>query len=347
MGLNIKTPDYNNYEAMYKYCDSAQYSYVEIGFRSFCIICNKAGLSFQQFRMVFAALYLAITLNTIQFFTKRRNYVLALFFIWPFIGFVSGMRFAMAAAIACGSVRWLTEGSKRGTAKYIIGIIVAAMFHYSAFFYLVFIFKRRKNTTKKKMLLVGFIILTSALIYSPLPLKIFQEILKNEKLLKWVILTDMAGVVHSNILGFLANSFLVAGTSVLVNWAIRIIQHNKSNALSNIRNVNLKSKASFAKILERQHLRLEVVKRISILSLLIIPGYIITSEYSRVFYGVLLLDYCVFAEAISINGRKITAKSFFFSCVVVAWTCVLLWYYIYSYRSHDVFATLRDNLLFQ
>lgn len=346
MGLNINTPDYSNYEAMYNYCDTARYAYVEIGFRLFCIASKRLGLSFQQFRMVYATCYLILTINTITWFTTRKNFVLVLFFMWPFIGFVSGMRFAMAAAIACSCIRWLCEDSKSGTVKYIIGIIIAAMFHYSAFFYLVFVIKKNKNTTKKNILLILFIVLVSAFIYSPLPYMLVTLILKNERLLKWIILSDVAGVVHSNLLGFISNSLLVVSAAVLCNWAVLIIQHNNFQILNHLNDYDQKSMTVLGQTQERHYRNFDLISRISMLNLLLIPGYIITSEYSRVFYGILLLNYCLFAEAIKTRKGKININSLIFSIFVIAWTCMLLWYYTYSYKSHDVFATLRDNILF-
>lgn len=65
-GLNIYTPDYKSYEILYTYCDSAwaRKAY-EFGFVQLCIFFKGIGASYQEFRMIFALIYVIIINFTI------------------------------------------------------------------------------------------------------------------------------------------------------------------------------------------------------------------------------------------------------------------------------------------
>ena len=144
-GLNIYTPDYKSYEILYTYCDSAwaRKAY-EFGFVQLCIFFKGIGASYQEFRMIFALIYVIIINFTILRLSNRPNFTLAMYLLWPFIPFVSGIRFAMASAIVCFSIPFLIKNTKSGIIQYIIGISIAALFHISTLFYLLFIFFRKR-----------------------------------------------------------------------------------------------------------------------------------------------------------------------------------------------------------
>ena len=109
------TPDYKSYEILYTYCDSAwaRKAY-EFGFVQLCIFFKGIGASYQEFRMIFALIYVIIINFTILRLSNRPNFTLAMYLLWPFIPFVSGIRFAMASAIVCFSIPFLIKNTKSG-----------------------------------------------------------------------------------------------------------------------------------------------------------------------------------------------------------------------------------------
>lgn len=327
MGLNTNTPDYSSYERYYLY--TYQF-YVEWGFALLCNICRKLGLTYMQFRMVFAAIYSILTIATAKRLTSHVNYVLAMFLLLPFVLNVSGIRYALASMIVCYGIPYLIPDHKHGTLKYILCIILASSIHLSSVFFLVYLFVRKKYMLLQYCLIIfvvffgGFLIKTSflykfALTYFPHP-----------RLLKWLSLTNTE-IGRLNTTGFILNVFFVIAFPLLISILTKFIV--KSSNISGLSNKQLQ--------------KLNLYKNISICGLLAIPGYFISSEYQRLLFGMLIVYYSTFAEFKYTRVNIDRFDKFIYKVICFALVFLLLALYMYSMKSHDVLATFRDNILFQ
>lgn len=333
MGLNTNTPDYNTYE-MY-FLNPSSFN-VEWGFGLLCDLLRNAGFTYLQFRMLYAAIYSSLAVLTAKRLSTNENYVLAMFLLWPFVPFVSGIRFALAAMIVCFGIPFLLPGHKRGTIKYILCVVIASLIHTSALFYLVFIFAKRRYKSFQYFLIAFTVVIGGILIKTSLLMNIVQNYYPNPHLIKWLSLTS-TDIGHLNLTGLIVHVFFVIAFPVLVSILTKFITGSKKNSF--IEDVSSTE--------EKAYQRLILYKNISIYGLLAIPSYFISSEFERLLFGMLMVYYSTFAE-FKYSQIKIYAREkmiYRIACMLLV--VLLLALYIYSTKSHDVFATFRDNLLFQ
>lgn len=334
MGLNTYTPDYENYRLHFLYPETN----TEVGFGLLCYIFNALHFTYQQFRMIIAVLYGIFAVLTAKRLSSSPNYILAFMLLWPFVAFVSGIRIALATIIVCYSVPFLLDQELKGTIKYVIGVLVASSIHVSCVFYLVLVLAKCRYKKRYYFAVFVGVMILSYLLRNNTISSWVMSITNNERLAKWLLYSASGSNLGSlNTMGLVSNIFFVVAFSVwiiiLVNIMERSIYHNDF----------FKSRAAEDEYLKRMN----VYRNIAICMLLTIPGYFISSEYQRFLFGILPVYYAVFAEfkMLPMNmsrGNKNIYKG-------ISWILVILlaMLYIYSMQSHDVFATLKDNLLFQ
>lgn len=187
VALNTYTPDYEAYKEMYLCCFEPRYIGHEIGYMTLCRICLTLGLSYVQFRMVIALIISVFTIKGLRFYTNQINYALALYLIFPFPGYVSGLRSAVSTSIIIYCSRFVFMDGMEACIKYIIGIGIAMLFHYSAVFCLVFLFAKFKRIKTIEIMIcvivsiIGFCFLgKTGVLYD-----IVCIFLKYEKVLQW------------------------------------------------------------------------------------------------------------------------------------------------------------------
>lgn len=340
MGLNTKTPDYETYKIIYR--DSIFLNaklYVEPAYKLICLFFNYLGFTFQQFRMIWAAVYSLVLLAAVKKLSIKPNITLALYLLWPCVSFVSGMRFALASVLVCLGTSYLIENNWKGIIKFIVIVLIGASIHRSVLFYLVFIFARKKFTGKQYLIIFSAILLLTMSLYTGLIASIAQSVFSGEleyKIFRWTSLDSDTGVVHLNMMGFIVNiSFVIIFTFLINEMSKPIIRFAKlkRNELQTVQ---------YIKIIQT----VTLYKNISMCLLLTIPLYIITQEYSRLLYGILLIYYSEFTYFWSAGKIMKYEDKVFYKLSFVAMVFLTVAYYIYSTPTHDIFATLVDNLLF-
>jgi len=372
MGLNTFTPDYDNYQLAFY--NSSTYPGIEWGYRIICSLIYKAGFDYQQFRMIFAAVYAILTIFTAKRLSKNVNYVLAMFLLWPCVPFVSGLRNAMAAMIVCFGIPFLLKKGKKGVILYVLCVIIASSIHMVTLFYLVFIFARKRYSILHYLSIFLLVVIGIVLIRSSVLDYLVQKFFPNHKLTKWLSMTADTGVIHLNFVGFMSNVFFVVAFAALVSVFSLLLTGTSSrlnfieiNDVSNtaVRKRTMSSLFSilsglFVRNKSRMTLmvksslsdttvdkRIVLYRNISVLCLLTIPGYIITSEYQRLLFDILIVNYALFGEFIYSKIEIQRSTKLFLIGISIVLVILLGSLYIYSMTSHDVFATFKDNLLFQ
>lgn len=333
MGLNTNTPDYSSYERYYLYTSQVN---VEGGFALLCNLFRYLGLTYPQFRMIFAAIYSFFTVVTAKRLTSHINYVLAMFLLMPFVINVSGIRYALAAMIVCYGIPYLISKYKNGNLKYIICVVIASTIHTSALFYLFFLFAKRRYKNFQFFLIAVAVFFGGILTRTSILLNFAIRYIPNARLIKWLSLTN-SETGHLNSKGFILNVFFVVAFPILMSIITKYLLGTQKGGL--IQDI------SEAEDLRSQ--KLILYKNISIYGLLTIPGYLISSEYQRFLFGVLIVYYSTFAEFkyTRLNIERSNKIIYRISSVVLV--ILLLALYIYSMRSHDVLGTFKDNVLFQ
>lgn len=340
VGLNTYTPDYAIYEYVYKQISNGNiFAEFEPVFSLLMYSCGFIGLSFQGFRIVFGFIYALLVLYAAKRLadSKEINITLALFMLWPLIPNVSGIRFSLSSIIVCCFIPELINSTKKGTRRYIFGVILAMLIHMSSAFYLILIFARKKFTTLKQVGIFGIIASAILVLYSNIPALVINMIFDGvtaRKLTMWLVVSSNDGFQHNSILGFTAFSLFVIAFTVLVclisKWVIKAYS-----------NENMET--SLCKE------RINLYKNISFCLLLTIPGFVIAGIYERYLFGILPVYYSVFSEFRKnrelIKSKYILMYSFGFICLVIAEIAFYIYSNTYVSGNFNLYDVFKNNLL--
>ncbi len=326
IGLNTYTPDYESYETKYEtFVLLDQY---EIGHQGLVLACNFLGLSYQEFRMVYAFLTVFFLFIFLKKSSGYPNYILSLLLLWPFVSGVSGIRQNLANMIVCCGIPCLFKEGKQQIFKYLLWIFLAWTIHQSSLFFLVLLFARGHFGHKEKRLIILLAIIGTFIITSTQLIGNIPFIANNAVLNKWLNLAGDDTADHQNLAGFLIRAFYVSCYAILVPMLASIVKHHSSLNQWETNRMNVISNASFLLVLS-------------------IPGYVVSGEYQRFLYGLLPLYYVVFTEFRFKHFNKPYKQK---GQMIIAYVGLILltaWYYMFSMTSHNVLATFKDNLLFK
>lgn len=340
MGLNTNTPDWISYKNIYERSTDTRIINigVENAFRVICAFFYRMGLSYQQFRMVWAAIYSLFAYMAAKRLSPYVNYVLAMFLLWPAVPSVSGIRNAMSGVIVCFAIPYLFEDGRKGALKYAVVIILSSFIHASELFFLLMIPARGKLTKKRRKKIIMLLIAAGCLIKSHLLDSFILALSLNFpngelalKIHKYLSAYDL----NLNFNGFSSNAFFVVMFAFLMNDLNQILITSYKKNLLNPQEY------------EDRKRKIAICKNISFYMLFVLPGYLITSVFTRFTDTILMTYYAVFAEFTFETKYLDSNSKIFYKFIIfflVIWFALL---YMYSTGSHDVPATFRNNILFQ
>lgn len=291
IGFNVSSPDYAAYEYMYTHL--SYYGLHEPGFVLLMRACLMIGVSYQQFRLLFATIIVVMAVLTVRRLTGNKNIVMAMFLIIPLLGYATIMRQAIAASIICYTVTYLIESDNRKTnVKYIIGVLFATLFHYTSVFYIVLLFCK-SCYFKKSVVFMGVFteIAMFGIISSGLAYKLVSSIINNDKVTNWFNYSNLDHPKWSTVIVFILCQclllyFVKRSAKTIIDFQVH------SETEDNKRTVILNRFKS-----------LQYVIRINYLMFWLIPGYMINFNFTRMLFWLFLLDTAVIAQAISLLNR--------------------------------------------
>lgn len=327
IGLNTYSPDYDSYAAVYN--DTYYGLNMNVGFKACCNFFSSLGLSYQQFRMVWAFVYVVLTYNFVIKNTKSPNFVFALMLICPVLMDVSGIRSSVAYLIVLNFAMLLKKPTLKRKVLYAMGVFLASTIHITAIFYLIFLLIGVRFTKNKIVVIYASIAAASVIVYTPLLSK-FASVLYNVTgiyaIQKWLL--GGAANTHPNLIGVLSVAiFLVAYVWVLLKET----------------NLYLKNDSEY----EESEETVPFLKSLGVLELFLLPLIMISTESRRLLFGVLMVFYCMTGNVFTNKDRSLvyTYTTFKFMLMEIVISIGFLWIYMYSYQSHDVMAELRDNII--
>lgn len=325
IGLNTYSPDYASYEAVF---NGTYYGLnMDIGFNLCCSFFHSLGLTFQQFRMVWALLYILLVSNFVNKNTKNRNFVLSLLLICPVLLDVSGIRSSVAYLIALNFSMLLKKPTRRNKILFILGVILASSIHVTSIFYLIFILIDKTLTKMQTLIFVG---VAAAVIYSPLfgiIATVLYKVTGIYAIQKWLL--GGSANTHPNFVGIMSVALFLV---LYVYIACKQEQQIRFGA----------SKDDEFIIPVTNYL-----KSLAFYMLFLLPVLMISTESRRMLYGVLMVFYCITGNLFTDNDTSFiySRTSFKYILFDLGLSLGILAMYMYSYQSHDVMAALRDNLL--
>ena|GEM_PF-2857331 len=341
--LNIDSPDSSNFEYMYYNINTAIYELYEPGFVWLCKISLFFDLTYQEFRMVVATIYIFFLILSIKDYTIDRNLVLVLFLIYPFLGYVSGLRSALGAVFAFYSFHYLLQDKKSNLIKYIFGILFATMFHYSSIAFLLLLFARTK--VKVQTLLIINICLMFSLMIGlrfDLFLLLATKVINNAKPLTWL---DYSAVDQPSLIVLMVPVILLMIQIYLFYRAKHLVFRSLSGVELSRNELYRKNQKSIFDNRFSWH----VMERVNILLLLVIAGYNLNLTYARLTDVILPMQYSVYAYAISkpinhdCDGGFRIKKQFLY---VLMFCLVLQMFWAVFFHGNFQIPILKDNLLF-
>ena len=217
-GWNTGNADYMNYNIAYYYNAVSNINWSkEVGFQLLCKLFYKFGLQYNQFLVIISIIGLLLITSTVRRYTKNVAFILATYFIFPFMLDVVQVRNFMAMAIVVFALRFLIERKKWGEVKYIILVMFASTIHYIALFYFLFLLTKVRNTKRLIYFSLAAASIGVVISYTNLIPKIVTVITPSAKVHLWF-------TARMN-LGIIVILLVYAGTLFLVYYAYKRIKN--------------------------------------------------------------------------------------------------------------------------
>lgn len=183
IALNTDSPDYENYEFIYKNAQMVKASFEPI-YMLICLFCRQLSMSFLTFRGVIAFIIVLFIYLTMKRLPIGDNYILSLFLLYPFAGFISSIRAAVATVIIMYAFTFLIDKKEKTYVKYVIFILIASGFQYFSLFFLIFIILNKTN----KYLIYGAYILCPLIVvlfHNGSIFKLMNQFTSDNRILHW------------------------------------------------------------------------------------------------------------------------------------------------------------------
>jgi len=297
--FNYVNADYAMYQRQYfKYGTSEEFYTSEILWQLLCKFFYSLKVPYSLFICLYSIIPVTIVGIIVNSLAKHKALALSCFFIFPFLLEVVQIRDFMAISIIMLGLKNLYSNNKYATLKYILCCLLAGGFHYISLFYLLFIFVKRINLSK----LALFIIPTSMFLI------ILSEIGVVTKIIEFVIPAEKFNAYFVS--GEWQVSHAIAFLSIALQFVIIIAlfltyrRHKKRTDEEAKKNIKL----------------LEFMLKCNLLLLFATPLYFYTFEFTRIFRGLLLLDYIAITNTLD---KKLTYDNISTRLLLVAFIAIL------------------------
>lgn len=333
IGCNTETPDWKSYEYMYYHIEL--YTSHEPGFVWLMKGCAWIGLGFQQFRIVCASFIIIFTSLTARKLSDNVNLVMSMFVIAPLLSYTAMMRQAIASTIISYVITYLVDvNEKHSIRKFLVGILIATMFHYTSVFYIVLLLCRKKVINKSVVILgVALELLSFGLISSGLAHQALIRLIPIKKITDWF---DYDKVDHPH----LFTVAVLVSCQILLIWALE-------RAIVYIRKKERCRQRSYAaqSPLCRNDKSLNYILALNYLMLWLVPGYMINFNFTRLMCCVFIIDYGVLAQAAYMavrDGLRIgeTVKSLGNKAIMMASSGIILFF-----TEQPLLCAITDNFV--
>lgn len=291
--------------------------------------CIGLGLNFTAFKAIVSAFSLILTYMAIRKSTNYFALVIGLYAVYPFIGTVSQIRNGMMAAIVMYSLICFILDPRHSIWKYVVGIGLACMFHWSAVFYLILILAKRKINKKTFLVcLISLIIVIDIIIQKNLLYPILSQFISNTRVLQWFNFNEIIAWCTPEIYNWKSKLILVM-CQIIGYVVFYMVFRNYKKCLRQPRYIA--SSAVISKNHYFDETTLDFINRIVLLLFCIVPFYILFPEFFRMYKNVLLLIYIVTAQYYFISkqsgyrvvtARRLCLGAFLYVLLLLSWTVV-------------------------
>lgn len=321
---------------MAKYNGYSNQGSVEVIFRFLIKFCNSMGLNFAGFRGTIGLVFIVLIGYVVWKTAKHPNFVLILFFLYPFTMYTVQIRSALANAILTVALTYLFKpetknriklpfaGIEDNDLKYIILVLIATCIHTQSFFFIIFLLVK-KNSTKNIVKLTVLMNLVIGFVITPgMIVKVLNMFGAGNRLAEYLTVAYKMSSYrkYGPILYIVFAAVVSCGTCI---YLLKL------------------------KINDFDRKKIEVLLKINILSLSILAIFFrYTPEIYRIQEGILLTNYIYLTnEFRSATMLKIRKRDFKLGGYVILLCVGYLWLSVLHYLSGDVWIPFwYNNTLF-
>lgn len=341
--FNIYSGDSASYEYVYSLIGEGKlYNHFEPGFSAIMIFCSKMRLSYLDFKIILATLFVVLLKLAVDKFTNNTAFVLALFMFFPFAYFSSVLRAGIAGLIVALAIYELGSRKKYNSIRYILFIMIAVLFHTSSLFFLIFLLAKKRTSINTFAKVFGIVIMVSLSFKSGLLYNAAAMLTNNEKILQWMSLNGDNGFAL-NWTGRIAQITVLAIMILLMRYSRVLFKNNAYKFANGDRLIELQG----------------LVYNCNIWLISLIPLMLITDVWVRILWEFMIVNLCMCAntsEAIFVkqdnnrctyarNGICLTRLDF----VLIASLLLMLIYVNnpYAGTKNDMINMFFDNMIFE
>lgn len=322
-GWNLWNADYYGYEQTYYSIGiyngfNDYFNQFEVGYRLFSKFMFSIGLDYNQFLIIYSLIGLLLIGSTIIKYTSKPTYVLALYFIYPFLMDIVQIRNFMAMAIIIYGIRYLFSSKKSDQFLYICFVLLAASFQSVGLFYLILLLAKIENLKKLikwVVLITLFLILFLFIIKSGYPIPIIGSVSYFSS--KTSFITRLAYLIYF-IIGFRLAKF--------------------SYTVMNSKNLIGDSKNS-----SKEDSMVKIIYKMNIIILCVYPLLFFSVDFIRLYRNIFPINYILFSIALTKSK-----KNYLFQIVILAFVFLSEWLFAYYMSGKEVFYPIfEQNRIFE
>ena len=284
---NNDNPDYLAYLRNYEKIENNSFkefvfSSGYFGFDFLQYISYNIGFNYNMFVLLVSLIGYGLIVNTIRFFSINENYVLLLYFIYPFFFDLIQLKNFLAMSILIYSIKYLLSNKKSDTFRYIMLIFVASLIHPVSIVYLCLLITKfsYKNMIFVFLTILSFLV-SIGIRFNFINLAFLESVFFADDFLVTKFTYFETRVRY----GFLVFSFFNLYSLLLIILSIKILEKNNKKNYSHEDYKNSKE-YKFAYLMGEVNLFLTII---------CLPFYFINSNFFRIYRNIFLLNYIAFA----------------------------------------------------
>lgn len=311
---NITNADYDNYIRLYNHVANygEGFSTSDIGLVYLMRIGNILNLNYNIFLLVVSFLGLLLITKTIYKYSLKPQYVISLYFVYPFLLDVVQVSHFLAMSLVIYGIGILVNTEKNNSLIFIFIILLASSLHIISIIFLPVLMFYRSSVHKLYRYITIILMLSIPIAYTSLPYRVISMFFSTIRVEQYFN--------NRPNFGFLIQ-FLIQGLILLFIWYARKITNQN------------KIYSTFA----------DVVFKVNVYLLLLYPLYMINGTFERGFRMVIILNQMVLTNAIY-HLKNIRLKIIMTS-ILFMFNFLLFLYYIYFPFQETVFFPIFENNL--
>lgn len=336
-GFNTGNADYATYERMF----NGSLKPPDMGFEFLLGFFNLIGFTYQQFLIIISLICYAIIFISIKRYTENLSYVMALYFIYPFMFDVVQIRNFIAFTILLYGLQYLFTNNRIDIFKYIFFVLAASSIHFGFLFYLVLILVKFFSSWEKEFIIIStFVILTILLVYSGFLTVLMNNLFNSPKVTGWFEIRT-----H---LGFLVPISVQIIVFLFVYVSYRKYKDNIKDQITNKDSQTFVIPNKKQKFItpSSQIIFFETIIKINIIMFLAFPFYAYVTYFFRLYRNILIMNYIMIANSIQYFFKD-KYERFFYGLSFILLVFMLLMYELGPESYYTVFkAIFENNILF-